>query len=534
MISIKPRQIYRQSLLVALLAVLFCLPLSAQYTPPYVGLTGVMGSSNGMPASNYIITISPSQVMYVGGTAIVVANANCGTDANGTVVGTPNPLTAAVPSATPGTGTLPAGNYYIKVTWYDAFAHQTLPSPEVQIQLTATGEIVIGPPAGGAPLSAVGMDVYIGTSSGAETYQGQTTNPAQFFTQSTALATGATPPISNNTVCMVVANDAAWPIGGYSFNITTAGGNTVPGFPQQVQFIGPGSAFNLSNGIPQWNGRATYPVPILTLPYNHNAQSISGPLSMTGYNIYNVGALGVGTATPGYGVDVEGTPGTLPAEINANGGYWVNGLGGAPSTTQCLASVNAGPFNTPVTCLTAAPTVYYQQMVLRGGVLPQEEALNFIGNYFTMADNAPNGQTNVGLVTLGTDTKLLTASASGTSGDVASWDSNGGIGDSNVPVAQLPNTRRLKLTSGFCSTSSTAWSECTIAATWPLAFADTNYIVNCTGAPPSGTVSAGAPFLQFYASGYSTTGFTITVQNGDTTAAVITTPTEIDCLGTHL
>jgi len=455
---------WRRALSALALAAFFCVPSApAQYTPPYVGLTGTLTSANGMPASNYVITLSPSQVMYVGGTGIVVGNANCGTDTTGAIIGTPNPAGAAILSAVVGTGTLGAGNYYVKVTWYDAFAHQTLPSAEASVQLVSTGSITVSPPAGGAPLSAVGMDVYIGSSAGAETYQGQTSVPTATFTQSTALGqsvsavtitvggdfatcpaaytftggggSGASaapicagsggnyalagaagliggfgytsapsvgvnespivapslaavlsaspaPPLSNNTVCMVIANDAAWPIGGYSLNMTSPGGNTVPGFPQQAQFVGPGSAFNLSNGIPQWSGRVTYPVPILTLPYNHNAQSISGPLSMTNYSIYNVFSLGVGTANPAWGVDVEGAG--LQGEINANGGFLVDGAGGTSGQTDCLASVNAAPYETPLQCS------FYQKVAVSGVPAAQEPELNFIpgsGSGISCADN---------------------------------------------------------------------------------------------------------------------------------------------------
>jgi hypothetical protein len=324
--------------------------LAAQYTAPYVSLTGVIASANGMPARNYILSLCPTQAMFVGGTAVVVNCAVGATDANGQLVGVANPLTAPVTAPIVGTGTVPAGNYYIKISWYDNYGMQTLPSVEAAQQLTAAGSITISPPVVGAPSNAVGMNVYIGTTPGGETYQGQTTSPTATFTQATAITnTGAIAPIQNNTVMQVVANDAAWPIAGYNATLTTAAGNTVPGFPQQWQLVGPGSAYNLSNGLPLYNGRVTYPVPVLTLPYNHNAQSISGPLSLTGYNVYNVGALGVGTALPAWGVDVEGTG--AAAAINANQGYLVNGGGGTAG--ECLGS-DGTYFDTPTGCVGAS------------------------------------------------------------------------------------------------------------------------------------------------------------------------------------
>ena len=441
----------------------------AQYTPPYVGLVGTLGSANGMPASNYIITLEPSQVMYVGGTSIVVANTNCGTDNNGHVVGTPNPTAPAVLAANPASGTLPAGNYYVEITWYDNAGHQTLGSPEATVQLTAPGNVTISPPVGGAPLPAVGMYVYIGTTSGGETYQGAVSNPTGSFIQSIPLVTGATPPIANNSVCVTVANDAAWPIGGYSFNLTTPAGNTVPGYPQQVQFVGPGSAFNVSNGLPLWNGRVTYPVPILTLPYNHNAQSISGPLSMTNYNVYNVHALGVATANPAWGVDVEGSG--AYAAINANQGYLVSGTGGTAG--QCLGS-DGTYWDTPINC-TAGGTIYYQYARQNGSALPQEEAYaNGPGITFSNVLGPP-GVTQVAVETLantGVDTYVAMYATAGTSGTCAAWDANGGLGPGTctVPYTGASNYQNigggLILMWGYQNAA--AGGPTAITVTWPV------------------------------------------------------------------
>ena len=321
-----------------------CLSAQAQYSAPYVAITGTMSSSNGMPAANYVLTFQPTQVMFVGGTSVVVANSTCATDTNGAVVGVRNPLQGPV-VAVAYTGTLPAGNYYVEITWYDSYTHQTLVSPEIQVQLTSAGQLQISPPAGGAAINTIGMNVYIGTGSGTETYQGQTISPTATYTQSTALGAGAAPPILNSTVCSVVANDAAWPIAGYMATLTDPSGIAVPGYPQQWQFLGPGSTYNLSNGLPLYNGRVTYPVPLLTQPYNHNAQSITGSLGLNGYNLFSVGKIGVGTSLPAWGVDVEGTG--LASIVNANGGYLVNGLAG--TSGYCLGS-DGTAYDMPVAC----------------------------------------------------------------------------------------------------------------------------------------------------------------------------------------
>ncbi len=293
---------------------------------PYVGVQGTLFSSGGTPAKNATISFTPSQVFFVGGTGVVVNGNQCSTDVNGTVVGLPNPGAPRVSAQF--TGTLPTGNYYVKFTWYDQFGGQTLPSVEVAQQLTSAGELHVLPPAGTGPPSATGMDVYIGTTPGGETFQGQTVAPTAQFTQAVPLTTGATPPVMNSTACRVVANDAGWPTGtGYKVSLVDASGNTLFNYAQLWQFIGPGSAYNLSNGIPYYNGQVTYPVPVLTVPYNHNVQSISGPIDMTNYNLVNIAAVGVGTNVPSWGVDVEGA-GALAA-VNAAQGYLINGISGA-------------------------------------------------------------------------------------------------------------------------------------------------------------------------------------------------------------
>lgn len=351
-----------------LAAVLLATPCRAQYTAPYVSLSGTLSASNGMPAQNYVLSFQPNQLFFVGGTSVVVSGSTCATDSTGVVVGVRNPLTAT-PVAVGYTGTLPIGNYWVEATWYDSYGNQTLASPAASAQLTAQGQLVVSPPSGGAPANAIGMDVYIGTSVSALAYQGQTTAVTASFTQSTALATGVAPPTRNGTVCQVVANDAGWPTGtGYQFSMTDPSGNTLPGYPVLVQFLGPGSAYNLSSGLPYYNGRVIYPVPVLTQPTNHNMQSINGPLSMgqpggVGYNIVNVGELGVGTSLPGWGVDVEGS--ALAGAVNAATGYLVNGNGGTAG--YCLGS-DGSYYDVGIGCITAA-AVAAGYLPLSGGTL---------------------------------------------------------------------------------------------------------------------------------------------------------------------
>lgn len=363
---------------------------------------------------------------------VIQSTVSCATSIDGSVVGMTNPLNP--PNVAVGfSGTLPAGNYYVQNAWYDVAGHITLVGPEVQIQLSGTGQLQVNLPDSGMPATSVGMKVYIGASSGSETLQGATTGGATFV-QSSPLTAGAVVPATNNTVCQIVANDAGWPTGtGYTVGMTSPAGDIVPGFPMQWQLLGPGTTTNLSNGLPLYNGTVTYPIPILAKPYNHAQQSISGPLSMTNYNIVSVGALGVGTAVPGWPIDVEN------GAINASGGYILNG-GQGVTTGQCLAA-GSDPFHTfnvTVPCVTSVQTQFYQTVASNGTNLPQQARLDF-GPYFPVTNGS--GETSVNLFTTGTESRVVTAAAAGTNGNCALWDALGGIAAAAGPCATNTTTQ---------------------------------------------------------------------------------------------
>lgn len=419
--------------------------LEAQYTSPYVALEGYLTTSAGIPAQNATLTFQPSQVFFVAGTQVVVTQSQCATDTSGQVVGVGNPLTPPRGTAQLA-GTLPPGNYYIKFTWYDQFGAQTLASPEIAVQLTATGELQILPPVGNGPPNATGMRVYIGTAPGAETYQGQTSTTTAQYTQAVALSTGASLPIANTTTCRVIANDAAMPTGtGYQVSLLDSSGNTLFSYPELWQFFGPGSSYNLSQGIPYYHGQVTYPIPILTTPYNHNAQSISGPLSMglpgVYYPITGVQALGVDTNTPAWGIDVEGT--ALLGLINASGGYLVNGFAGTAG--QCLSS-DGTAYDTPVNCITSLPSIYYQTVYNNGAPLPQQAITNYGQGLIAQNFTGVPQQTHVYVNATGSETKVVSSATAGTNGDCMQWDNAGGAGDAGAPCA-----------AGTSAASTTGW-----------------------------------------------------------------------------
>lgn len=321
---------------------ILALPSSAQtcVTQSQVTLTGNLRAANGLPASNTTINLTPTQTGFIAGCGVTVPVANaCATSTDGSVVGLPNPLTATIVS-TAGTGTLAPGVYYTTYAWYDAAGHVSLAAPETVTTLSGTGSLVVNAPASGVPAIAVGMYVYISTSSGTETRQGTTTGTSA-YTQSSALTTGAALPASNNSLCQATANDAIWPVGtGYRVTQTDKNGNAIPGYPMLWQLLGAGTTINLSNGLPYYNGLVTYPVPILSIPLNHGAQSISGPLSLSGYSLTNAGW------------------------VDSVHGYLVNST--TPALGRCLAS-DGSYFNTAGTCITLGGTLNNANCVVGAG-----------------------------------------------------------------------------------------------------------------------------------------------------------------------
>jgi hypothetical protein len=117
----------------------------------------------------------------------------------------------------------------------------------------------------------MGMRVYIGTTSGAETLQGSSIGTASYV-QSGPLVSGTALPTTNNTICKIVANDAMYPLGtGYTVALTNTAGNSLPGYPMQWQLMGPGTTVNVSSGIPYYNGVVMFPSPVLASPLNQRS-----------------------------------------------------------------------------------------------------------------------------------------------------------------------------------------------------------------------------------------------------------------------
>ena len=70
----------------------------------------------------------PTSAVQAGSFVIASSTVSCYTSTDGTVVGIPNPLVAPLAAAQAASGSL-SGTYYVKITYYDASAHESLVSP---------------------------------------------------------------------------------------------------------------------------------------------------------------------------------------------------------------------------------------------------------------------------------------------------------------------------------------------------------------------------------------------------------------------
>jgi hypothetical protein len=235
----------------------------------------------------------------------------------------------------------------------------------------------------------------------------------------------------------------------------------------------------------------------------------------------------VGLAAPSEftvtGSPVTGAGGTLtfswvnPVSI-AHGG--TNATSPAAAMTNLLPPYVSGYFltNNGTTLSWANPLagVYYQTVSSNSTPYPQEPTLNFASQY--------------ALTTTGSQTNVAPAPSGVTAGSYtqtcATVDTYGRV--TAMSTCGPSQTQVLIITSGICTTGTSASATCSDSpVSWPIAFADSNYAVTCTPAQPSLGLQA-----NIYAA-YTASTVTITLQNGQGSAAVATTVPKVTCIGIH-
>jgi hypothetical protein len=307
--------------------------------------------ATGRGVANGTLTFTLSQPAVVSGTATVVTTpVNCYTDGSGNVVGLPNPLVAPVLSRN-GSGSLPAGTYFVRYTWGSG-GNETMPSPEASFNMPQPGSLIVSVPAN-PPANATQWNIYIGTAANAETLQDTVNAPFSSDVRSVNLAGGAALPASNNTACSLRFNDELQPsFTGYMVTLVTATGATVPGFPQKWYLSGGTSGIvNVSAGTPLYLGTVVYPQAIVATPTANAQQSIAGPLNLGVYAL-NAGAL----------VDQSGIPAQLGVVRTGNNVCAISSRNAAANGDVCAVQVdgaNVVNLGGPVGAKLAGPITNY-------------------------------------------------------------------------------------------------------------------------------------------------------------------------------
>lgn len=299
--------------------------------------------TTGNGVRNGTLTLALNQAAVVPGSfAIVPQSVACYTSLDGSVVGLPNPAVPPVVHAIAGTGSLPAGTYFIEIT-YQGDGGESLASAESVAALGAAGEIEVDPPVV-QPSGATGYRIYIGAASGTETLQASSGFVS--FVQATPLSTGAAPPANNTTACTVEFNDATVPAPTYYVaTLTDAAGDSIAGFPQSWYLSG--SSVNVSQLIPLTSDPAVrFPSPVLSNPASSAAQSVGSALNLNGFPVQNTSNLGPGMVSGFWSGTIPGPAGILdqwtpnvPIVLHRLSAYaQTAGSGGSSGTTLAVGS----------------------------------------------------------------------------------------------------------------------------------------------------------------------------------------------------
>jgi hypothetical protein len=297
-----------------------CLSLGSQALAGTI-IGQIQTPSTGRGIANGTLTFTLSQAAVVSGAATLAGNGACWTDNLGNVVGLPGDaaVTAPVLSSNLGSGSLPAGTYFVRYTWANATG-ESQPSAERSLVLGSSGMLIVQAPVN-VPALATSMKVYVGTTSGGETLQGSITVTGGViggnYSQSAALVGGAALPSGNTSACQIRFNDELQPsFTAYSVAFTNVNGAGIAGFPQKWYLSGGSNGtVNVSNGTPLYAGVVQYPQAIVSNPAANGTQSINGGLNLNGFSL-TAGAM-TGCTTNGV-LRATCYPGSdIGAQVNA-------------------------------------------------------------------------------------------------------------------------------------------------------------------------------------------------------------------------
>jgi hypothetical protein len=266
----------------------------------------------------------------------------------------------------------------------------------------------------------------------------------------------------------------------------------------------------------------------------------STDIGLTTPAVANFLGLSATTVTAG-SVQANGSPAVPLATQGAYLGWSRNGLGEADFFAQNGTGVGGFAwFNTgaatQLMSLNQAGvlTVATVDANLNGNVTG-----NLIGNGTGTWNGPVNGNASSATVAASTTGNSATATLAASATQLAATPTNCGSGVSAFGIAANGNalcnsstalSQAAIITSGICTTAS-AGANCTIGPiSWSKSFADTNYALSCTAAPPGGDLA-----VYVFAQNKTVSNFELVLVQGQGNSASssgVTTP-EIDCTGIH-
>jgi hypothetical protein len=300
-------------------------------------------------------------------------------------------------------------------------------------------------------------------------------------------------------------------------------------------------------GIPAW----------VTVCLFFSAPMLVASVAYSGMSIFNsvINSTPIGMSTPAAGNFTAVTASIVTAgSVQANGsptfplgtqgaylGWSHNGLGEADFFAQNGTGVGGFAwFNTAAaTQLMSLNQMGILTVATVDANLNGNVTGNLVGNGTGTWNGPVNGNASSATVAASTSGNSATATLAASATQLAATPTNCGSGVSAFGIAANGNalcnsstalSQAAIITSGICTTAS-AGANCTIGPiSWSKSFADTNYALSCTAAPPGGDLA-----VYVFAQNKTVSNFELVLVQGQGNSASssgVTTP-EIDCTGIH-